>query len=81
MSMYIPLYPKMPIQYFIEVYSQNSLDASDYDLIRTSIYNSEDVEGLVKIGEVILRIYNTHAVLNGYLAPLIYTIAKKTIDD
>lgn len=28
-----------------------------------------------------LKIFNSHAVLNSYIAPLIYSIAKKTVDD
>lgn len=77
----VSLYPKMPAQYFIEAYTSNNLDASDFDLIRTAIQIGEDVEGLAKIGEVLLKIFTSHAVLNSYTAPLIYNIAKKTIDD
>lgn len=39
----VSLYPKMPSQYFIESYTSNSLDASDYDLIKMAIENSEDI--------------------------------------
>lgn len=81
---FLPLisqYPKMPSQYFIENYTDNSLDASDYDLIKTAVHSSEDVEGLTKIGEVLLRIFNSHGVQNAYIAPLIYSVAKKVASD
>lgn len=32
----------MPAQYFIEVYTENNLDSTDFDLIKTAIHNSED---------------------------------------
>lgn len=30
----------MPSQYFIDIYTQNYLDAPDFDLIRTAVHNS-----------------------------------------
>lgn len=71
----------MPSHYFIEAYTQNNLDPADFHLVHNAVALSEDIQGLAKIGEVILRIFNSHAVLNGYLAPLIYTIAKKIINN
>lgn len=77
----VPEYPKMPTHYFIESYKDTELDPIDHQLVTTAIECSDDVEGLAKIGEVLLEMFSAEAVTNGYMGPNIYRIAVKIHDD
>ena len=80
-SLIIPEYPKMPTQYFIKAYQGDYIDAADHNLIETSIYINQDVEGLIEIGETLERMYCHDAVANGYMANNIYQICKKVLEE
>lgn len=71
----------MPSQHFITAYSKNSFDPTDFDLIRTAISINEDIEGLSKIGEILLKVFNSNAVINSYVGPLIKETGKKIAHD
>ena len=71
----------MPTQYFVQAYQDHYLDAADYKFIRTAIELNEDLEGLISMGEVILKMYNHDAVANCYLGPCIHIIGKKVVNE
>ena len=70
----------MPVQYFIKAYQGDYINAVDYSLIETAIQLNSDLEGLLDIGNVLLKMYSHDAVANCYLGPSIYRVAKKSIN-
>ena len=81
LALVLPHHPKMPTHFFIEAYREKYLRSSDYIFIQTAIKQTDDLESLVRIGDVLINMFGHDAVANHYLAPLINTIANKVIKD
>ena len=80
-ALVLPNHPKMPTHFFIEVYKDKYLRSSDYIFVQTAIKQTDDIESLVRIGDVLITMFAYDAVANHYIAPLINTIANKVIKD
>ncbi len=57
------------------------METSDLELILVSLQYAPDTASIFKIGEIILKLFNYHAVLNSYLGPVIFKICKRTFSD
>jgi hypothetical protein len=73
-------YPRIPSHYFIEAYPHSPLGPPDFHLLTTAIHWSQDIEGLTRIGQFLLKAFSDHPLLNADTGPLIYTVANKTVD-
>lgn len=71
----------MPSHFFIEAYQATYFDAIDLSLLETALEGSESVEGLVQIGEVLLKMFANSSIVNMYLGSKIYWISKRVLDD
>lgn len=50
----------------------------DLELVLISLQNAPDSTSAIKIGEVLLKLFNGLALLNHFLGPVIFKICKKT---
>ena len=77
----IPNFPKIPTQHLISCYKEGGLSTADYQMIMTSLTNAPDLGSAIRIAEVLLRLFNGHAVLNAFLGPLIHKICRRGIPE
>lgn len=54
---------------------------SDLTLILVSLQYAPDTNSIIKIGEILIKIFNGNAVLNHFLGPIIFKIAKRTFSE
>ncbi len=53
----------------------------DLELVLVSLQNAPDSASAIKIGEVLLKLFNGLALLNHFLGPVIFKICKKTFSE
>lgn len=77
----LPKFPKIPTQYLIEAYKEGTLKTSDLELIHFAITLSTDPTCLIKIGESLLKLFNSHAVLNNFLGNVLYKLCVRVFEE
>ena len=50
-------------------------------MVLTALQNAPDLNSAIRIAEIILKLFNSHAVLNSFLGPLIYKICRRGVQE
>lgn len=74
-------FPKIPTQLLISTYKEGTLTSPDYELMLSSLEHVPDLASAISISEVLLKLFNSQAVLNYFLGPIIFKVCKRGIQE